>query len=112
MLKAQPLCTDAAIAAIEQLAVLDPAARNDLAAAYALRASREDRPSDLLNALDTAQQAAAAAPHSAAAWFNRAVIEESLGLTAEAIESWNVFLKIGNGPHAAEARQYRDFLTN
>ena len=53
MLRAQPICIDGAVAALERFARADPAALNDLAAGYALRAQREDRSSDLLNAAQT-----------------------------------------------------------
>jgi len=110
MLSKQPFCTDAAVSSLERFATVDPAARNDLAAGYALRASRENRPTDLLNALDNAEQAAAATPPSAAARFNLALIEESLFLTTEAIESWGQFLKIDNSRKSDEAHSYRDRL--
>jgi tetratricopeptide (TPR) repeat protein len=110
MLRSQPVCIDAAVAALERFAVIDPAALSDLAAAYALRAQREDRPADLLNALDAAQHAVAALPQSAVARFNRALIEESLGLSAEAINSWNQFLQNSHSPRTAEARNDRDRL--
>jgi len=109
MLRSQPICIDAAVSSLERFARTDPAALNDLAAGYALRASREDRPTDLLNALDTAQQAVAVSPQLPAARFNRALIEESLGLTTEAIESWDQFLKI-DSRKSDEARRYRDLL--
>ena len=104
MLREQPICIDAAVAALERFSRTDPAALSDLAAGYALRAQREDRPSDLLNALDAAQHAVAALPQSDIARFNRAMIEESIGLTDDAIDSWNQFLKIGESTHDAEAR--------
>jgi CHAT domain-containing protein len=107
LLRSQPLCIDAAVAALERFARRDPAALSDLAAAYALRAQREDRASDLLNALDAAQHAIAAMPQSAAARFNLALIEESIGLTDDALDSWDQFLKIGNSPQTAEARGHR-----
>jgi CHAT domain-containing protein len=112
MLRSQPICIDAAVAALERFSRTDPAALSDLAAGYALRAQREDRPSDLLNALDAAQHAVAALPQSAVARFNRAMIEESIGLTDDAIDSWNQFLKIGESTRTAEAREHRDRLRN
>jgi CHAT domain-containing protein len=53
-----------------------------------------------LNALDAAQHAVASLPQSEAARFNRAMIEESVGLTDDALESWNQFLKIGESTEA------------
>lgn len=110
ILRSQPPCTDASVAALERLALRDPAALSDLAAAYALRAQREDRPSDLLNALDSAQHAVAALPKSAVAQFNRALIEETVGLTDDALDSWNQFLKLDHTAHIDEARAHRDRL--
>jgi CHAT domain-containing protein len=107
MLRSQPACIDAALAALERFARADPAALSDLAAGYVLRAQREDRPSDLLNALDAAQHAVAALPQSAVARFNVAMIEESVGLTDDAIESWDQVLKIGSAAHTVEAREHR-----
>jgi CHAT domain-containing protein len=110
MLRSQPVCIDAAVSSLERFARTDPAALNDLAAGYALRAQREDRPSDLLNALDAAQHAVAALPRSAVARFNRALIEERIGLTDDALDSWNQFLRIGQSPQIDEAREHRNRL--
>ena len=85
MLASQRGCSDAAIAALENLSRTDAAAMSDLAAAYYVRAQREDRPSDLLRAFDAAEHALAASPRSPAARFNYALIEEALGLTEDAI---------------------------
>jgi CHAT domain-containing protein len=103
MLRSQPACIDAAVAALEGFSRTDSTALSDLAAGYTLRAQREDRPSDLLNALDAAQHATAALPRSAVARFNLAMIEESIGLTDDALDSWNQFLKIANSAQRAAA---------
>ncbi|HEX6085324.1 MAG TPA: hypothetical protein VF266_12415, partial [Thermoanaerobaculia bacterium] len=50
---------------------------DDLAAAYLVRAERNDTPADLLRALDTAKG------------VNRAMALQQLGLTTEAIAAWN-----------------------
>jgi len=110
MLLAQPICTDAAVAVLEGFARTDPTALNDLAAGYVLRAQREDRPADLLNALDAAQHAVNALPQSRVARFNRAMIEETLGLTDDALDSWNQFLKLNPPSHTSEAHSHRDQL--
>jgi CHAT domain-containing protein len=110
MLREQPICIDAAVAALERFSRTDPAALSDLAAGYALRAQREDRPSDLLNALEAAQHAVAALPRSAVARFNRAMIEEGIGLANDALDSWNQFLKIGQSTQTDEARDHRNRL--
>ncbi|HEV7427327.1 MAG TPA: CHAT domain-containing protein [Thermoanaerobaculia bacterium] len=110
MLRSQPICIDGAVASLERFARADPAALNELAVGYVLRAQREDRPSDLLNALDAAQHAVAASPQSAVARFNLAMIEEYVGLTDDAIDSWKQFLKIGHTAHAPEARDHLNRL--
>jgi CHAT domain-containing protein len=112
ILRADPICIDAAVAALERFARADPAALNAVAVGYVLRAQREDRPSDLLNALDAAQHAVATLPQSAAARFNLAMIEESVGLNDDAIDAWNQFLKFGESARTAEAREHRDRLRN
>jgi CHAT domain-containing protein len=112
MLRSQPVCIEAVVAALEGYARTDPTALSDLAAGYALRAQREDRPSDLLNALDAADHAVNALPRSELARFNRAMIEESLDLTDDALDSWNQLLKLGKSTHITEARAHRDRLQN
>ncbi len=111
-LLASPRCTDSAIAALENFAHSDPDALIDLAAAYFVRAQRDDRPYDLLRALKAADDASEAAPQSAAARFNRALILESVGLSDDAIASWNEFLKIDHSPWATEGRAHRDALVH
>ncbi|HEX3579238.1 MAG TPA: CHAT domain-containing protein [Thermoanaerobaculia bacterium] len=110
MLRSQPLCTDAAVSALERFARTDATALSDLAAGYALRAQREDRPSDLLNALDAAQHSVSALPRSGVARFNLALIEEDVGLTDDALDSWNQFLNTGDSTRTVDARDHRDRL--
>lgn len=105
ILSFQPRCTDVAIHALERFARTDAGAMNDVAAAYYLRAQRNDQPSDFLRALDAAEQALAAAPDSPAARFNRALAQEALGLSEEAIQSWEHFLRNESSDWAGEARQ-------
>jgi CHAT domain-containing protein len=93
ILSFQPRCTDVAIHALERFARTDAGAMSDVAAAYYVRAQRNDQPSDFLLALDAAEQAVAAAPDLPAARFNRALAQEALGLSEEAIRSWEQFLK-------------------
>ncbi|MFP5246851.1 MAG: hypothetical protein ACLGH0_09160, partial [Thermoanaerobaculia bacterium] len=96
MLLTQPQCTDRAIAALRK--------PNDLAAAYYVRAQRNDDPADFLRALQVLENVSGAD-------FNRALIQEQLGLTTEAIASWNAYLRTDpDGQWAAEARQHRDAL--
>jgi CHAT domain-containing protein/tetratricopeptide (TPR) repeat protein len=104
ILGTQPSCTDSAIAALERLSRTDPIAMSDLAAAYYLRAQRQDQPSDLLRSLQAAEHAVAANPKSPGARFNRALTQEAVGLTAEAIASWNDLASSDPSPWGAEAR--------
>lgn len=99
-------CTDNAIAHLKALAAVDPSALSDLAAAYYLRAYREEHPSDLLAALETAERAVTAAPENPAARFNRALIQEAVGLYDAAIQSWEEFARSDSTPWADEARQH------
>jgi CHAT domain-containing protein len=107
LLVTQPGCTDAAIKALQEIVLSHPEVTSDLAAAYYMRSQRENRPAELLQALDTVNEA----PLSAEMLFNRALILETLGLRDAAIASWNEFLKEDRTPWAVEARQHRDALT-
>lgn len=106
VLVSRPHCTDNAIAHLEALASADPGALSDVAAAYYLRAHREDRRSDLLAALETAERAVKAAPENPAAQFNLALIQENAGLYDAAIGSWETFANGDRSPWADEARQH------
>lgn len=106
VLAAQPRCTDAAIAALERFAIAHAPAMSDVAAAYYVRAQREDRPSDFLRALQVAEQAVTVTPKLPAAHFNRALAQEALGLTVEAKESWNAFLALERSEWSNEARDH------
>jgi CHAT domain-containing protein len=85
-----PDCTDAAIAKLELLAETGRQAEllSNLSAGYYIRAQRKDQPSDFARALDAADEAVTASPIPAAQ-FNRALAEEALGLTSDAISSWD-----------------------
>lgn len=109
-LASHPPCTDAVISALERFSRTDPRAISDLSAAFYLRAQREDRPSDLLRALEAGQQAVGAAPASPDARFNLALIEQSLGLSDDAIASWNAFLRMDESAWRGEATAHRDRL--
>lgn len=110
VLTSQPHCIDNAILALERFARTDAGAMSDVAAAYYVRAQREDRPSDFLRALRAAEQAVLAAPQSPAAFFNRALAEEALGLPAQAILSWDNVRHLDDGAWRAEARAHRERL--
>jgi CHAT domain-containing protein len=97
VLAAQPRCTDVAIVALSRVS---PA---DLAAAYYMRAQREDNPSDFLRAAD----AAARAPENPISLFNRALSFEALGLSGDAIAAWDAFLRLENGSRWADEARVR-----
>lgn len=83
----RPQCTDAAIEALERFSRIDPAAMNDLAFAYYVRAQRQDQPVDLLRSLDAADHAVASMPQSAAAKFNRKRALDALHVAPRATAS-------------------------
>jgi CHAT domain-containing protein len=103
-------CLDDAIGILKSVSRRDARAMNDLAAAYYVRAQRDDRASDLLRALDTAEQAIATTPPVPGAHFNAALILESLRLTNDAIAEWNNAIASDPQQWAAEARAHRDAL--
>ena len=80
----------------------DPAAANDLAAAYYLRAQLEDRPDYLLEAWERARYASATIP---AARFNLALIQEQLGLTELAERTWTDYERRDHTAWGNEARR-------
>lgn len=66
----------------------DPAALNDLGAALLARGHRDDRPAELVRALDLVERSLAESPAGPAALFNRALIVERLGFGFAAAELW------------------------
>ena len=92
-------CLDHVFAAVEKYSP------GDLAAAYFIRAQRKANPVDYLHALN-----AAYAADSDAALFNRALIEQTLGLTREAIQSWDAVVRSESSDWSSEARVRRDRL--
>jgi CHAT domain-containing protein/tetratricopeptide (TPR) repeat protein len=105
-----PQCTDAAIAALENLSRADAAALSDLAGAYYVRAQRNDTPADMLNAFDAARKAVALRPLPAGARFNYALVLEALSLNDEAIKAWQRAAETEEGEWANEARARRAAL--
>jgi CHAT domain-containing protein len=104
--------SDSASSAVDDLeraaafAPEDAALSNDLAVAYVVRARREQRPQDLVRALDIVARAGKAAPTLAEALFNRALIVESLFLEDQARDAWRLYLDHDPGSAwATEARQ-------
>jgi CHAT domain-containing protein len=102
-------CADAAIDALARFAPSDPDVLSDLAGAYLIRAKRDDQPLDLFPALDAADDAVRLRPSSAAAHFNRALVEEEMGLEEDALASWNA-ARFGSSGWAKEAVRRRDRL--
>ena len=102
LLATRPPCIDHAIRALQRYAQTDPFAPSDLAAAYYVRAQREDRPLDLLRALGSAEQAMATARDQPATRFNYALIQQALGFTEEAIRAWERFLELDRSSEWAE----------
>ncbi|MEA2570160.1 MAG: hypothetical protein QOI24_2161 [Acidobacteriota bacterium] len=93
-------CIDHAIAALENFAATDAAAKSDLAAAYYVRAQRDQQPLDLLRSLDAADG------NSPQALFNRALAQEALGLSEDAIGSWQQLLKLDRTDWTNDAREH------
>jgi CHAT domain-containing protein len=110
LLASSPQCLDVVIEALVHASPRDNNAVSDRAAAYVLRAERDDEPADLLLAFEAADQAVRVAPDLASAWFNRASVLEALGIPDEAIASWDRFLTLDHSGWATEARDRRDQL--
>jgi CHAT domain-containing protein/tetratricopeptide (TPR) repeat protein len=66
--------------------------QSDLAAAYLVRASRQDEVADLPRALEAAERAIALEGAPDEAWFNRALALEGLHLTDAARKAWEDYL--------------------
>jgi CHAT domain-containing protein len=104
-------CMDEIIRSLTRFAATRPEALSDVAAAYYVRAQREDNPSHLLHALYAADQAVAANPESKPGRFNLALIQEALQFRSQALESWERFLVLdARSQWASEARTHRDRL--
>lgn len=109
----EPDCTDSAVEKLESLSRTrrDGEVFSNLAAAYFIRAQRKDQPSDLVRALDAADTAVELAPAMAQARFNRALAEEALGFSSDAIRSWDEVGQRSPSGWAREAKEHRDRLT-
>ena len=107
-----PFCNDTALEALKRFARTDAQAMSDLAAGHYLIAQREDRPLELLPALQAAESAVRMAPRLPAARFNLALIQESLGFSAESLANWDVYLTLepGAADWNREAKSHRDPL--
>lgn len=84
---------------LEQVQRLEPSADvyADLAAAYLVRAGAEDRPSDLVAALDAAHHSLSLDSTHAAARFNAILAEERLRLDHVAAKDRDAYLAIDSG---------------
>ncbi len=105
-----PQCTNAAV---ERLAVLakrgnDAQVLSDLAGAYYIRAERNDEPADFVRALDAADRAVRLVSRvTIPPRFNRALAEEALGLSEDALRSWDeVRRQTNNGWGSEAAKRY------
>jgi CHAT domain-containing protein len=85
-----------AVKALESATAQDPKnprLLSDLAAAYLVRASRLDEPSDIPKALEAAEKAIEIQGAPTEAWFNRALALEELHLVDSAKKAWEDFLE-------------------
>lgn len=100
-----PVCTDAVVDRLLALAGDGKDARllSDLAAAYYVRAQRDDRASDLVRSLHAAQKAVKRNSRLPAAQFNLALAEESLGFSAFARKTWETAGSLDRSPWSLEA---------
>lgn len=97
-------CIDTALATVQRRA------KDDLAAAYYIRGQRKGDPVDFLRALKAADETLLKKPDSSVALFNRALAQEKLHLTREAIRSWDEVVKLNEPGWSTEARQRRQRL--
>ncbi|HEY7923696.1 MAG TPA: hypothetical protein VII62_10990, partial [Vicinamibacteria bacterium] len=100
--------------ALESATAQDPKnakLQSDLAAAYLVRASRLDEPSDIPKALEAAEKSIEQNDAPVEAWFNRALALEQLHLVDAARKAWDDYLKRdSSSPWAEEAKKRRDEL--
>lgn len=84
---------------------------SDLAAAYLMRATRDNRQQDVAKALAAADGAVQADPSLAEALFNRAIALERLALVDEARAAWEEYLRVDDqSGWATEARTHLQAL--
>jgi CHAT domain-containing protein len=104
----------AAVKALESATAQDPKnpkLQSDLAAAYLVRATRLDEPSDIPKGLEAAEKSIEQPNAPVEAWFNRALALEHLHLVDAARKAWDDYLKLDStSPWAAEAKKRRDEL--
>jgi len=105
--------TDEAVAILERAHVLaedDAAILSDLAAARLVAAQRNDRPLDLVAALEAADSALERDPSFGPALFNRALALTSLRLQGEARAAWSRCLEQDGSEWEWEAKGWLDRL--
>ena len=108
---------DAAVRMLERasrLAADDSAIASDLAAAYIVRAQRQNDARSLLAAVASSEEAVRLDPTCAEARFNLALALEHLNLTVQARSAWSNYLAHTEAasPWAAEARARRAALVH
>ena len=78
----------------------------DLAAAYLVRAERDNTPRDLLAAIEAAEEALEWEPRNRVALYNLALALQRFGLVEEAAQAWRSYLAVDAGSAwATSARQ-------
>ncbi len=101
-----------AVEAFEAAVAADPtsaAAQSDLAAAYLVRAARNDRPRDIARALAAAEKALEIDGLLPEARFNRALALEGFFLDHPAGKAWEAYLEVdGESRWAGEARRRKE----
>lgn len=90
-------CLDQALAGIRRFSP------EDLSAAYFIRGQRLKDPVDFLRSLQAAEETLRRNPRSEVALFNRALVQEKLGLTKVAIASWDEVRKYERSDWSEEA---------
>jgi len=104
----------AAVKALESATAQEPEnprLQSDLAAAYLVRASRLDEPSDIPKALEAAEKSIEQRDAPVEAWFNRALALESLHLGDSAKKAWEDYLaRDSTSAWADEARKHIEEL--
>jgi CHAT domain-containing protein len=107
--------TSKAVPALEEAADQNPpspAVLADLAAAYLVRATEQQRLEDTAKGLAVTERAIKADPNISEAWFNRALALERLSLTVQAREAWQEYLKRDRKSFwSQEAQVHIDSLT-
>jgi tetratricopeptide (TPR) repeat protein len=103
-----------AVAVLEEAAdqpEADARILNDLAAAYLVRAARDNQAQDVAKALTVTDRVIAADPALPEGWFNRASAFEQMFLFDEARRAWQEYLRLDSSTGwAEEARRHLERL--